>query len=80
MGLDIVIGQMLFDRINDMSEYTFLPSREKLVCQRANIEYIMLKKKKRGLSLTRLNGKRYKRYAARLQYVHDVYHLHFLGS
>lgn len=26
-----VIGQMLFDRVNDMSEYTFVPAREKLV-------------------------------------------------
>jgi hypothetical protein len=26
-----VIGQMLFDRVNDMSEYTFVPARGKLV-------------------------------------------------
>jgi class 3 adenylate cyclase len=43
-----VIGQMLFDRVNDMSEYTFIPAREKLVMPKGeyNVYHVEEKEKR----------------------------------
>jgi class 3 adenylate cyclase len=43
-----VIGQMLFDRVNDMSEYIFVPANEKLVMPNGeyNVYYVKEKVKR----------------------------------
>lgn len=43
-----VIGQMLFDRVTDMSEYTFVPAREKLVMPKGeyNVYHVEEKEKR----------------------------------
>jgi class 3 adenylate cyclase len=43
-----VIGQMLFERVNNMSEYTFVPADEKLVMPKGeyNVYYVKEKEKR----------------------------------
>ena len=44
-----VIGQMLFDRVNNVSEYTFVPADEKLVMPKGEYTVYYVKEKEKRI-------------------------------